>query len=150
MCICIDINIFISVCDFSEINVLKQSILHGKSPRAKYRFDIFPIDSILRMLLHKVLHTTQVHSSGNRQQSKYFSCGFFWFIKYACVICTTVFVFRIKSSCVCVYVCVRQRKGDRGSVWGISVCFGVRPLSVLSVCLCACFISVCVWLQSVC
>lgn len=131
------------------------SILHGKSPRAKYSFDIifprlrykFPCTVVrLRFLPHQVFHTTQVYSSDNGQQSKYFSCGFFWFIKYACVICTTVFVFRVKS--MCVRVCSQEREQNGESV---SVCKCVfRGLGwPLTVRLCACFVSVLAWLQPV-
>lgn len=157
------------------------SILHGKSPRAKYSFDIifhrlrykFSCTVVrLRFLPHQVFHTTQVYSSDNRQQSKYFSCGFFWFIKYACVICTTVFVFRVKSMCVC--VCKKESKTEKvwvcvsvcsegwvdllqwgcvhalfPSLHGFNLCIGAQyEVSVRLCCVCVCVFSTVVFLLS--
>lgn len=51
------------------------------------------------------LSTRQFHSSDNQRCSTYVSCGFFWFIQYARVIHTTMFVFfPIKSRCVSEWV----------------------------------------------
>lgn len=124
----IDINIRNGVSEFSEINVLEKSILHGKSPRAKYRFEI--------LSMFKYINTffTQLRLIDN-----YFSCGFFWFRKYACVICTSVFMLGSKLRCV---VCVR----NTCVFWcSFSITIGViTPTRVLvcMLCFCVCMASV--------